>query len=136
MIVPPNICGFVAILVASTCSDKVRARGPFLLGGCVLAIAGYVMLLVAESPAVKYGGTFLIAVGVYPGTPMSELHSLLSSDTNAAQRPGLASKQLSTTLRSGYRDRPASYCRQLCRIHRHICLFIQGRVGNRERPLL
>ncbi|OAL17859.1 hypothetical protein AYO22_11203 [Fonsecaea multimorphosa] len=68
--VPPNICGFVAILVLSTWSDKVKARGPFIVGGCILAIAGYIMLLAAESPAVKYGGTFLIATGVYPGTPI------------------------------------------------------------------
>ena len=78
MTVPPNICGFVAILVLSAWSDAVKARGPFIVGGCILAIAGYIMLLVAESPAVKYGGTFLIAIGVYPGTPMSGLLSPFS----------------------------------------------------------
>jgi hypothetical protein len=41
-----------------------------MLVGCSVAIIGYIMLLVAKNPAVKYGGTFFIATGVYPGTPM------------------------------------------------------------------
>ena len=66
------MCGFIAILVSSAWSDKVKARGPFLITGCFIAITGYIMLLVAERPEVKYGGTFLVASGTYPGTPMSE----------------------------------------------------------------
>lgn len=69
-VVPPNLCAFVAILITSALSDKVEARGPFMLVGCSVAIVGYIMLLVAKDPAVKYGGTFLVAIGVYPGTPM------------------------------------------------------------------
>ena len=65
------MCAFVAILVTSAWSDKIKARGPFMLVGCSFAIVGYIMLLVAKNPAVKYGGAFLIATGVYPGTPMS-----------------------------------------------------------------
>lgn len=38
--------------------------------GCVFAIVGYIMLLVAKSSSVKYGGTFLVAAGVFPGSPM------------------------------------------------------------------
>ena len=38
--------------------------------GCVLAITGYIMLLVAKTNSVKYGGTFLVAAGVFPGSPM------------------------------------------------------------------
>lgn len=64
------MCAFVAILITSALSDKIKARGPFMLLGCSIAIVGYIMLLVAKDPAVKYGGTFLVATGVYPGTPM------------------------------------------------------------------
>jgi hypothetical protein len=34
-----------------------------------VAIVGYIMLLSAKRPAVQYGGTFLVASGVYPGSP-------------------------------------------------------------------
>lgn len=41
-----------------------------MAAGNVLAIAGYIMLLVAKRPQVRYGGTFLVAVGVYPCSAM------------------------------------------------------------------
>lgn len=66
------MCGFIAILATSAYSDRINARGPFVIVGCVLGIIGYIMLLAADTPGVKYGGTFLVATGVYPGTPMSE----------------------------------------------------------------
>jgi hypothetical protein len=69
------MCAFVAILATSAWSDKIKARGPFMLVGCSIAIVGYIMLLVAKNPAVKYGGAFFIATGVYPGTPMSVILS-------------------------------------------------------------
>jgi hypothetical protein len=45
-------------------------RGPFLIGGCLLGIIGYVMLLVASTASVRYSGTFFVAVGVYLGSPI------------------------------------------------------------------
>lgn len=68
--VPPNLAAFVAVLITSLLSDRIRARGPIMAAGNVLAIAGYVMLLVAKRPQVRYGGTFLVAVGVYPCSAM------------------------------------------------------------------
>jgi hypothetical protein len=41
-----------------------------MAAGCVLAMGGYIMLLAAKSSSVRYGGTFLVAAGVYPGSPM------------------------------------------------------------------
>jgi hypothetical protein len=40
-----------------------------MIWGCVVAVVGYVILLASERPAVQYGGTFLVASGVYPGSP-------------------------------------------------------------------
>ena len=61
---------FVLVLLTSFFSDRIRARGPFMIGGCLIAIAGYIMLLAAKKESVRYGGTFLVAAGVYPGSPM------------------------------------------------------------------
>lgn len=68
--VPPNMCAFFLVLITAGLSDRARARGPFMIGGCVVAIAGYIMLLAAKQPATRYGGTFLVACGVFPGSPM------------------------------------------------------------------
>ncbi|KAG6355294.1 hypothetical protein INS49_003255 [Diaporthe citri] len=68
--VPPNLAAFVTVLLTSLLSDRIRARGPIMAAGNVLAIAGYIMLLVAKRAQVRYGGTFLVAVGVYPCSAM------------------------------------------------------------------
>lgn len=67
--VPPNMGAFLMVLFCSTLSDRIKARGPIMLGGCCLAIIGYVMLLAATRPIVRYGGTFFIAAGVFPSSP-------------------------------------------------------------------
>ena len=64
------MAAFFLVLATSSLSDKIKARGPIMAVGCVVAMAGYIMLLVAKDNGVRYGGTFLVAVGVYPGSPM------------------------------------------------------------------
>ncbi|KAK0663928.1 putative transporter [Cercophora samala] len=68
--VPPNMAGFVVVILTAHFSDKVRNRGGFIAAGAVVGIAGYVMLLVSDQNAVKYAGTFLIAMGVFQASPM------------------------------------------------------------------
>lgn len=67
--VPPNMGAFLMVLICSTLSDTIKARGPIMLGCCSLAIIGYVMLLAVNRPIVRYGGTFFIAAGVFPSAP-------------------------------------------------------------------
>lgn len=40
-----------------------------MIGCCSVAIIGYIMLLIKTRPLVHYGGTFLVAVGVFPSSP-------------------------------------------------------------------
>lgn len=68
--VPPNAAAFVVVLLSSTFSDRVKARGPFMIAGSLLALAGYIMQIVSKHPSVRYGGTFLVACGVFPCSPM------------------------------------------------------------------
>jgi sugar phosphate permease len=68
--VPPNMAAFLTVLGTAYASDKVKNRGYFIIGGCILGICGYVMLLVATTNAVRYAGTFLVAIGVFQGSPM------------------------------------------------------------------
>jgi hypothetical protein len=68
--VPPNMTAFFLVLISAGLSDRLKARGPFMIGGAILAIGGYIMLLAASQPLVRYGGTFLVASGVFMGSPM------------------------------------------------------------------
>ncbi|KAI7914558.1 hypothetical protein M0657_009419 [Pyricularia oryzae] len=62
---PPNMTGFVSVIVCSYLSDRFKVRGPFIAGGTVLGIIGYAMLLGSERNPVKYAGTFFIGLGVF-----------------------------------------------------------------------
>ncbi|KAI0480561.1 MFS transporter-like protein [Xylariaceae sp. FL0804] len=68
--VPPNMAAFFSVLLTSRLSDRFRARGPLMAVCCLVAIAGYVMLLAATRETVRYGGTFLVGVGVFPISAM------------------------------------------------------------------
>ncbi|ETN43675.1 uncharacterized protein HMPREF1541_02834 [Cyphellophora europaea CBS 101466] len=68
--VPPNMAAFCIVLITAGLSDRFKARGPFMIGGCLLAMIGYIMLLAASQPTVRYGGTFFVASGVFMGSPM------------------------------------------------------------------
>lgn len=77
--VPPYIGAFICVLLTALCSDKIKARGPFMIAGMVISMAGFIILRVSTHPHVKYGGTFLAAAGVYPCSPM--VMSWLSNNT-------------------------------------------------------
>ena len=67
--VPPNIVGFITVLLGTYISDKIHSRGLIMIAGCSLAIIGYILLLVETRPAVHYGGTFFVAAGVFASSP-------------------------------------------------------------------
>lgn len=54
--VPPNFLGFLSVIGCAYASDKFKCRGPFIIGGAVIAIVGYVMQIAAQSSNVKYAG--------------------------------------------------------------------------------
>jgi sugar phosphate permease len=64
------MAAFVTVIVTAYFSDKVKKRGYFIIGGAIVGICGYIMLLVAKTNAVRYAGTFLVAIGVFQGSPM------------------------------------------------------------------
>jgi MFS family permease len=68
--VPPNFLAFLTVLLTGHFSDKARMRGPFMLVGCTVAIGGYIMLIASATPGIQYGGTFLVAAGIFPCSPL------------------------------------------------------------------
>ena len=68
--VPPNMCGFFAVLLACWASDRYQKRGIFMLVGLSIAIIGYIMLIATPNVYTQYGGTFLVAAGIFPCSPL------------------------------------------------------------------
>ncbi|KAF2738575.1 MFS general substrate transporter [Polyplosphaeria fusca] len=68
--VPPNMGAFFAVLLVGNFSDKLRVRGPLMLGGCLMAIVGYIMLIASTRTLTQYGGTFFVAAGIFPCSPL------------------------------------------------------------------
>jgi MFS family permease len=68
--VPPNAAAFVTVIIVTYLSDKYTRRGVFMLGGATIAIVGYIMLISSVQPLTQYGGTFLVAAGIFPTAPI------------------------------------------------------------------
>lgn len=58
------------MVLATYVSDRLRLRGYILLLGCIIGIIGYIMLLTGPRPAVQYGSTFFVGVGIFPCATM------------------------------------------------------------------
>lgn len=68
--VPPNMVAFFIVLIVGYTSDKMKMRGPLVIVGSIIAIAGYVMLISTDHHNIQYGGTFLVAAGIFPSIPL------------------------------------------------------------------
>lgn len=68
--VPPNMAAFFMVLLTTWLSDRTHLRGPFMLAGASLAVIGYIMLIASDRYLIQYGGTFLVAAGIFPCSPL------------------------------------------------------------------
>lgn len=68
--VPPNFLAFLTVIGMAALSDKIKMRGPCILAGLVVAAIGYIMQLASHKVGVKYAGTFFIAAGAFPCSPL------------------------------------------------------------------
>jgi hypothetical protein len=64
--IPPFTAGCFATIAISICSDKYKLRGPFVVGCCMTALVGYIILDTQAKPSVAYFGAVLAAMGVFP----------------------------------------------------------------------
>jgi MFS family permease len=64
--VPPYAAAAIMTVLVGWYADRTGRRGACNIAASLLGIAGFVMLLGAREPGVKYAGTFLGAMGIYP----------------------------------------------------------------------
>lgn len=97
------MAAFFVLLLTASLSDGIKARGPIMAVGTLVALCGYIMILASKSNGVRYGGTFLVATGVYPGSAMIIVSLKLvyhRFDERSLTWLGLAFEQFGTSLRS------------------------------------
>ena len=70
-------------------SDKFNLRGPFIIGGSIVSLVGYIILITETSPAVGYVGTFIAASGVFPTVAVHM--AWISSSAGGEVRKGVLS---------------------------------------------
>ena len=68
--VPPNFLAFLTVIAFAFTSDKLKMRGPMILLGLSIAAIGYIMQIASQQPGVKYAGTFFVAAGAFPCSPL------------------------------------------------------------------
>ncbi|KAH6671026.1 MFS nicotinic acid transporter-like protein [Halenospora varia] len=64
--VPPYAAAAILTVTIGFIADRTRQRGLCNICVSMLGIAGFAMLLGSQTPGVKYAGTFLGALGIYP----------------------------------------------------------------------
>lgn len=68
--VPPNALAFLSVLFCCWTSDRIKKRGPVILCCMLLAMIGYILLISQTKPGPRYVGTFFVAAGAFPCSPM------------------------------------------------------------------
>ncbi|KAI0822715.1 major facilitator protein [Trametes gibbosa] len=69
--VPPYACTFVFTMLIAAASDYTRRRFVFVLLGGLIAIAGYIILLVVhDNTNVEYGALYIVPVGSLSAMPI------------------------------------------------------------------
>ncbi|KAK6002901.1 hypothetical protein QM012_001651 [Aureobasidium pullulans] len=64
--VPPYACAAAFTIVIGYIADRTQKRGIINVCVSLLGITGFCMLIGSQNPHVKYAGTFLGALGIYP----------------------------------------------------------------------
>ncbi|KZF26760.1 retrograde regulation protein 2 [Xylona heveae TC161] len=67
--VPPYAAACILTILVGYIADRTRQRGYCNMATSLLGITGFCMLLGGKSAGVKYAGTFLGALGIYPCIP-------------------------------------------------------------------
>jgi hypothetical protein len=59
---PPYLACWIAIVACAFISDRLNLRGPFLVGGALVAAVGYIILATTTGVGPRYFGLFLAAM--------------------------------------------------------------------------
>ncbi|GKU02214.1 major facilitator superfamily transporter [Fusarium langsethiae] len=69
MSVPPYVVACLFTIGGGFAADKHGQRGLYMIGFCIVAIVGFIILATVEAHGAKYFAAFLITCGIYPNVP-------------------------------------------------------------------
>ncbi|KAK4226822.1 major facilitator superfamily domain-containing protein [Podospora fimiseda] len=87
MSVPPYATAAVLTVLIGFIADRTRSRGMCNIIISAIGVVGFTMLLVSEDAAIKYVGTFLGALGIYPC--ISNTISWVANNTEGVYKRGV-----------------------------------------------
>ena len=62
----PNGVAFLTTVLVGYLGDWTRARGLLNIGSSLVGMAGFCMLIAADTASARYAGTFLGAMAIFP----------------------------------------------------------------------
>ncbi|KAG2138645.1 MFS general substrate transporter [Suillus bovinus] len=68
--VPPFVAGAIGTIIVGIYSDKHNLRGPYIIGGALVSLVGYILLYCSIQAGPSYVGACLAAAGNYPTVPV------------------------------------------------------------------
>jgi hypothetical protein len=71
MTVPPFLCSCILTIIVGIYSDKLKARGPFILLGDVVSLIGFIMAYMTSTPGAGYVAAIIATCGVFPTIPIT-----------------------------------------------------------------
>lgn len=66
--VPVYVVGFAVYLVCARISDRTQQRGLFCIGGGLVMMLGYILLIANYNQAMSFAGCFIVAIGLWTGS--------------------------------------------------------------------
>ncbi|CAG1980304.1 unnamed protein product [Fusarium graminearum] len=68
MTVPVYVVGFATYLICARISDRTQQRGLFCIGGGLVMMLGYILLIANYNQAMSFAGCFIVAIGLWTGS--------------------------------------------------------------------
>ncbi|TVY45874.1 putative transporter [Lachnellula occidentalis] len=87
MTVPPYACAAVLTVAVGFYADRTRQRGLSNIFVSLIGVVGFGLLLGSHKPHIKYAGTFLGALGIYPC--IANTISWVSNNTEGVYKRGI-----------------------------------------------
>ncbi|TGO38294.1 hypothetical protein BHYA_0078g00470 [Botrytis hyacinthi] len=85
--VPPYACAAVLTIVIGLAADRTKRRGIFNICTSLIGVIGFGLQLGSQNPHIKYAGTFLGALGIYPC--IANTISWVSNNTEGVYKRGI-----------------------------------------------
>lgn len=87
--VPPFVVGAASVVISNFLAWKLKKRLVIMMILSPLPIIGYIMFLASKDPHVRYGATFIIAIGSFPFGALCPSQAAANTLSDTARSAGI-----------------------------------------------